>query len=146
MDKKQQEKLVEQFNELPKTADTLAEFLKISIATIAYKNTKNTTQHCICTLSEGLVKTYCKVLDKELTDNITKLFKQKHNSSDEKLFVYNLIEGKRTLLPLKNKKWKIVNFTLLTKENEASIIEFIKTTFPSKTTKTQKKAFVGDKK
>lgn len=142
MDKKSED-VITQLSEISNNSEALHKLLKVSIATIAYKTTKNTTQHCICTLSKSLVKTYCSVLNKDLTENINKLFSQKEVA--DKIFVYNLVEGKRTLIHLKNKKWKIINFILLTKDNEDSIVEFIKTTFPSKTTKSQKKAFVGDK-
>lgn len=126
------------FEGLDKNLITLSNFLKYSIASLVYGTNKNDFKQCICTLNIGLIKQYNKKLNNDVDSALDKLDSIKYNEADTKIVVYDLVEGKKSTINLKDKKWGIASHLVLSKENIEDITEFIKKTWPKKTTILQK--------
>lgn len=131
------EEFKEIFLDEDKSIETLAKFLKYSIATLVYGTNKNDFKKCICTLSPGLINLYTKKLgtpDKQ----ISKISEVKYNKSSSKIIVFDLAEGKKAIINLKNKKWGIASHLALSEENIEQLTEVIKRIWPKVTTAFQK--------
>lgn len=132
------DEVIEIFKKEGKNLKTLSTFLKTSIATLVYGTNKNDFKRCICTLSDGLIKLYCKKLNTPYSD-VSRYTNKKYSDSDSKIVVYDLVEGRRATINLADKKWGVATYLLLSNENAETITEFIKRTWPKVTTSTQKK-------
>lgn len=130
--------LMDVFKNEDKNLITLSNFLKYSIASLVYGTNKNDFKQCICTLNIGLIKLYNKKLNNIVDVTLDKTLTMNYNKNDTKIFVYDLVEGKKLPINLKNKKWGIASHLVLSEENIEEITEFIKNSWPKKTTTLQK--------
>lgn len=134
-----------------KSIPALHGLLKNAIVSVVYGTKSNLKQNkfnqCICTLSLPLIEFYRKKLNyKDVTDkDIAEFRDKKYTNSASNITVYDLIEGKKTVLYFKNKIWAVQNYVVLDEKSIERVQEFIQTTWPNKTSKTRKKEIKNEK-